>query len=503
MSAAPPLAEPMLDEETPGVEVPEGAPCSDLDEESAPFPVACLPPVLAEMVESVASTMRVPAAMPGVCALGIVSAALGKGLIMNTLPSKSTAGNLYIMAAVESGTGKSETFKHVARPFTCAAKQAISTWKSTRLADLLADKELIEWERLQLRKAMKVTTDRAALKAKLVDLQTKSESVERELAGPVYSVEDCTVEKLALLLQNNGECLASLSADAGSIVNNLLGRYNKAKRTDEDIYLKAFSRDPVQVARMGRESIDLAEPVLTCLWFTQPDKLVSLMQNESLRDGGLLPRFLVCDTGAELQLIDEHMPPISPCSADAYGSLIANLFGHYRGAKTPFMIPDSPEARHVIIEYTNEVIERRKADLRDVGPFAARWAEQAWRISMVLHAALHGIEAREHPVSAETAGNAVQLVRWFSAQQLEILAPVRGKKAQSEKTQVLKLAMQKRGGFTARDVQRKHITRKASQARSLLDEMVDEGSLLFDDIVHTGGSPTSRVYKLALRPFDR
>ena len=58
-----------------------------------------------------------------------------------------------------------------------------------------------------------------------------------------------TSEKLAVMLAHNQEQIASLSPDAGDIVNNLLGRYSKLDRTDEGIYLKAFSGDNYRVDR--------------------------------------------------------------------------------------------------------------------------------------------------------------------------------------------------------------------------------------------------------------
>ena len=58
------------------------------------------------------------------------------------------------------------------------------------------------------------------------------EELEKRLDAPTLSCEDVTTEKLADLLSKNNEQLASLSSDALSIVNILLGRYNKLDRTD-------------------------------------------------------------------------------------------------------------------------------------------------------------------------------------------------------------------------------------------------------------------------------
>src|SRR4030095_12039479 len=118
------------------------------------------------------------------------------------------------------------------------------------------------------------------------------DQIEAKLREPVLSCEDVTGKKLGVLLAHNDEQLASLSADALAIVNILLGRYNKLDRTDEGIYLKAFTGDRCKVDRQSRESVLLESPCLTALWLTQPDKLDSLLAERSLSDGGLIPRIL-------------------------------------------------------------------------------------------------------------------------------------------------------------------------------------------------------------------
>jgi hypothetical protein len=122
------------------------------------------------------------------------------------------------------------------------------------------------------------------------------EQLERRLHMPTLTCEDITSEKLADLLSKNDEQLASLSSDALSIVNILLGRYNKLDRTYESLYLKAFSADPCVVHRMSRDPIFLNSPCLAALWLTQPDKLQSLLDERSLNEGGLIPRILACHT---------------------------------------------------------------------------------------------------------------------------------------------------------------------------------------------------------------
>src|SRR2546429_6836761 len=68
------------------------------------------------MVKEVARTMRVPEALPGCCALTVVSAAVGVGLMLRN-GDKLCRGNLYVIAGAQSGTGKTECLRPIIEPF--------------------------------------------------------------------------------------------------------------------------------------------------------------------------------------------------------------------------------------------------------------------------------------------------------------------------------------------------------------------------------------------------
>ena len=264
----------------------------------------------------------------------------------------------------------------------------------------------------------------AELKEKLAAL----EEVETKLRTPALSCEDVTGEKLAVLLAHNGEQLASLSADALAIVNILLGRYNKLDRTDEGIYLKAFTGDRCKVDRQTRESVLVESPCLAAVWLTQPDKLDSLLAERSLSEGGLIPRILGCHTRCEPQEIVKGAPEIPANVENNYADLVRGLIETYRLADNPFTIEPTSEAMEAMIAHHNAIVKRRRGDLRDVTIYAARWNEQAWRIAVCLHAGLHGADAHEHMLELDTAKRAIELADWFAAQQLEILSASRAER---------------------------------------------------------------------------
>ena len=86
------------------------------------------------MAEAIARTERTPETLAGCCVLGILSASIGAGLQITSGPNRVTRGNLYIMASAESGSGKSETFRHAAKPFLAYERKMVGTLAGGNLA---------------------------------------------------------------------------------------------------------------------------------------------------------------------------------------------------------------------------------------------------------------------------------------------------------------------------------------------------------------------------------
>jgi hypothetical protein len=462
-----------------------------------PFPVRCLFPGYEAMARAICDTVRVLESLPGCCILGILSAAIGSGLQVKSGPNRVTRGNLYILASAESGSGKSETFRHTAKPFHDFEAQLVLAWKSESKPGLLAEQKVLEAEIAALTKSggkANGSTEREEICEQLREKIAALENVETKLRTPALSCEDVTGEKLAVLLAHNNEQMASLSADALAIINILLGRYNKLDRTDEGIYLKAFTGDRCKVDRQSRESVLVESPCLAALWLTQPDKLESLLAERSLSDGGLIPRILPCHTHCEAREIVKGVPGIPSITENAYADLIRSLIETYRRANEPFTIEPTSEALEAMNAHHNKIVKRRKEDLRDVTIYAASWSEQAWRLSVVLHAAQHGARAHQHKLELDTANRAIELQDWFASQQLEILSATRYKARREIWDRVLTLLDDKLEGIRASDVYHLRIARNADEAHALLAAMESEGELSGRDEQPERGGHVTRVY---------
>jgi hypothetical protein len=469
-------------------------------DEVPPFPIASLPPAAAKIASAIAHTERTPEALAGCCALGMLSASIGAGLEVRSGPNRLTRGNLYIVASAESGSGKSETFRHAARPIHDYERRKLECWQRETLPKVESEIAILESEIAHLKKDAgkeESAIEREAIRGQLEQKMGELAKAKADRQAPALCCEDVTSERLAVMLSHNGEQLASISPDAGSIVNNLLGRYNKLDRTDENIYLKGFSGDYCRVDRQGREPVVLEQPCLTALWLVQPDKVETLLAERSLTDGGLIPRLLICHTCAQPRPIVEGAKGIPPATANAWANLIQSLIATFRLGGEPVVLEPTPEALKAMNANFNGIVQRRLAELKDVTTFAARWNEQAWRIAVCVHAGLHGERAGERRLELETVECAIGLADWFAGEQLRILAGGRMAARRAKLDEVFSLLVDNPAGITARDLQRARITRTSEEAHALLISLEAEGELTGRDSKPEQGGKISRIYTKA------
>ena len=156
-----------------------------------------------------------------------------------------------------------------------------------------------------------------------------------------------------------------------------------------------------------------------------------------------------------------------------------------------------PVARRMLDTHHNQIVERRLGELRDVTTYAARWNEQAWRIAVCLHAGLHGEDAGERMMDAETVASATALANWFADEQLRILAGGRHAARRAKRDKVLELLADTPKGITATEVSRKRIVASADEAHALLARMEAEGELTGKDSKPEGGGHITRTFTKA------
>ena len=431
-----------------------------VNDTSEQMPLSLLPEPFKQMSEAISDSARVPKSLAGCCVLGALSASIGSGLKVRSGADRFSFANIYIMASAASGSGKSESFRLALGPFFRAEKEAIDYWKENIKSNVIAEKMYVDARIDELKKHLKTDLDPLDLndiKRELEKLIQQSDELGYQLEQPCYSIEDATSEAIAKKLGNVSESLAILSADAGTVINNIFGRYNSTGRTDESIFLKAWSGDHCKVDRKHSSPIIIETPRMAALLLVQPDKVDSLLNEKSFIEGGLIPRFLVFHTNAKPTPLPEVEPAIPSLVRDAYCEALNTLLSKFHNAAEAFMACPSSEAQQVLRGYYNHVVERMTdGDLKDVMPFAARWAEQAWRLTLCIHAGEHLAKADETEISGQTAMSAIQLAEWFSHQQLGVLGGLRSQKLEERCHKLTKHLKNNGGSLSLRNLGNSH-----------------------------------------------
>jgi hypothetical protein len=384
-------------------------------------------------VIDIAQALKIPYALPALAALGTISASLGKGLEIQSGPDLVARGNLFIIAAAKSGTGKTIGTRHMLAPFLEFQDEGIERWKEEN-APNKKRRGILELQIKQLQKqcTAKNTSDedKLCLEEELTHKYAELDEVNATLkALPELLIDDTTVEAAAVAMANNREQIFSFSSDAGKAIQNLEGRYAKqGSLPDDNIYLRGYSGDYVAVKRISRDPLVLKSPCMTLLWFIQPDLHERLIGNYRLLAAGFLARCFNCDTKAEPALLPECLDDdyeISSKWKQNYDNLIRSLCTTYLKASKPLRIPYSNEASRPIRAYHNDLIPRRLNEFADINAIAARWHEQAWHLMIVLHASIQFAGAHQIKSSPETSERAIRITEWAVEESLRLLQPAR------------------------------------------------------------------------------
>ena len=226
-----------------------------------------------DMAEAISESARIPLSLSGPLILGVTSGAIGKGLKLESGADRIIRANLYMLGLGKSGTGKSSAFKLGAEPITAAEIGMLKFWREISRPEIKAELRILEREIKALEGKKMADVDRSKLKKELAEKIAKVACWQEELQEPRMIVEDVTQEALGVLLARNSEQLFSLSADAGKTLQNLEGRYMKEKgKSDDEIYIKAYTGDRCVVDRIGRDPVILENPCLSLFWLMQPER---------------------------------------------------------------------------------------------------------------------------------------------------------------------------------------------------------------------------------------
>jgi hypothetical protein len=416
------------------------------ERERVPFPADLLPAIAQRWVSGFVKMTegRMPLALPGICCLGTLSAAIGPGVRIRSTAAGDTAGaNLYLLAAAESSSGKSIPFKRITRPFFAVESELRESFNKELFPRLKAETEQLEQEKKTLlRKKGRDAEDGEHLvriEARLIELRGMMESPR------LFCGDSTSQAMIRLMARQQRTCLSSLSDDARTIMEIIEGKHNKGSNADDAFFIQAWTGNPFAYDRVtDRENLVISAPWLSALWFVQPDKLASLAGNAETFQSGFFQRLLVCNTGASPLPLTDRTDCFSAALESEWESLVRGMIQNLRRREEsePLLVQPSREAETLLRDFQNACVKRQMTELGDVPTIAGKWGENAWRVALVLHCADYPENPTALTLSRETAARAIALLEWFAEESLCLVAPAREEK-ENDRAAKLRLILER------------------------------------------------------------
>ena len=330
------------------------------------FPLDCLPKDLQAYVQELQRAEQIPIDFSAPLMLSATAASCFRKTSVKIAPNLVTPINLYGLFIAPSCFGKTNIFEQVLKPFY----------------------------------------DKNSELCQISDSTDASTSKHSQLF-----VEDITSERLANVLAENNERTCYFSSDARKFIDVTMGCY-KDKGTDEALLLKSFSGDPCSIERNNGQHIYLRNPLVNITVAVQPDKAMHLFRHKSLKDSGLLARFLCVCGQTEPRLLPE-----TPIKLNA--DLETKVHNRWKDLlnedliKKPVIIRANDDVYSFYRDYYNSIQQRLRSN-ESIANLIGRYPEMAIRIAGSLH--MYEFPAEE-PLSADTFQKAIKIQEAFFAQQ--------------------------------------------------------------------------------------
>lgn len=423
----------MTDEIASQIDLSDGSP--------EKFPMEGFPFRLREVVEQMARVYQVPACLPAMSALAVLSGAVGKSaFVRGAYKDKQTRLNVFVVAGAERGSGKGNVAQ-LATPITNRSHQLAENWKH----QIASDKAEAEINRAGIKKMIAEGRD----KGEISEIQRRLAETEKRAARRVtLHIDNATSEAVLARLSDNDETLFCVSAEAAGALKVALGKYVKNGGTDYEWMLTAYSGDSQRVDRRGADPITLKSPCLSLLWMAQPCVIRELVANAEAVERGLTARMLLFDSGARREFDDGSREGFTKSAA--WVPFIEGILDHRQSSKV-YEIECEAGAGDVFTLFHNESVALGRGQFADIAGELSRWRENAIKVSGLL--ALAGGSTR---ITPETANNGCAVVRWCSTNYLGLLSAARRQRKQEELDRLLEIVRENGGEVMLGDLHRRN-----------------------------------------------
>lgn len=365
----------VLDEEPEHPDLPE-------------FPVDALPDPIARWVHEMGSCYQVPTDLPGMLALGAISAAVCGKYRVQAYDSWRDANPLFVATFLPPGERKS--------PPASAATAPIYRWQDQRRKVNETLRQTVELKLAGLNDRLK------RAKKGLADGHESAETECAEILAEINELpkpppdrllyDDATVEALAEPIKQNGEVGAIIS-DEGKIFDNLAGLYSGGVPSFQ-FFLKAYDGSNYAIDRVTRGQIILKRPTMTLAVAVQPGVLDKLANTSGTRDLGLMGRFLFAYPRSKMgERASTRGRAVAQSTRERYDRIITTLLNAKLDTDGDPPVVSIAEPGLEYLQELEMAMEKRlkpgEGDLAWMSDWAGKLLGKCIRIAALLHCVRH------------------------------------------------------------------------------------------------------------------
>ncbi|MCP5029002.1 MAG: DUF3987 domain-containing protein, partial [Actinomycetia bacterium] len=362
---------------------PTPRPVATQPEPPAPFPLDTLPPWIADQAHNISTTTQTPLDLAIICQIGVISTiAMWKHARINLGGTWQEPANLYLLAVLASGEGKSPAMKQAVRPLTDLFAAELATW-DTHASENYA---LLSTARSRLKRAERdndKNPGEPTVLAEIAEAKTDVDRYETATERPQPIANDITPEAMLDAMAANGERLAILDTEPG--IFDLVSRYaGKDQPPNITLALKAHSGDPVELRRRSTGTASLKQPYMTMLIMAQPIAVNRVYADTEMRERGLAARLLVAEPASMVGRRQQGGTVNDPAAADGWETGVRRMWHGVTGT----VITLDSRAQDAFNRHFVELEQRLlpdSGDLRHVAAFTAKLKSSIGRIALLLH----------------------------------------------------------------------------------------------------------------------
>lgn len=477
-----------------------------LDDHKGPeveAPLEVFPEDIQKFIRAVSNYSHVPVGTVMTYVLGVTSIALGKGLIFKDFRGRETSGNIYTLAVIDSGKGKTTTWKQVERPLRQAELEMVEKWEKHDCPEAKALKGALELQKQAKleaikrieKKAKKSDQEEAELDVYLAALKTIERQlvkVENQLTEPVIYKSDVTQPAAECILLKNGSHLAIAGGENRAAIAHIMD-----ENTEQNWMLHSFDGEDMKPHRQTDQSRNqpIRDPIAQLVLSVQSDMAMKLYSDVRSNDNGTIGRFRV---------IQEIFPyPTTPgkCIPDElhkkWGELFRRIFERYRfgNQSACFISADEEVMKPLDEEYSRINSELNAGKYSALRPQCSRRVEYMRKDCLLLQALHHGELAHETPLTPEIVESAIKLDRFYFSQVLQFAQDNQKSKLEKDEQKVFNFLQQCPDKASRSQISRK-IRETTSVTKSIMDRLIEKELVGYEKVIPKRGGTPSHLYWL-------